>query len=205
MPFSGFELPGELALLQQVVRRFVQEEIVPVERSLDPDAPCIPDERLAPLQEKARQAGLWYLPVPKEFGGGGLSTFALAVVMEEASKHTYSLPEAGGGAFGHDLPVPLFKGNDEQKQRYVSPSVRHGWRWFTAITEPSGGSDPARAIQTRAERRNGRWVLNGRKMFATGADRARFGVVYARTDPERGRGGISAFIVPTGIPGMEVR
>src|SRR5207237_986879 len=77
-----------------------------------------------------------------------------------------------------------------------------GWRTFFAITEPSGGSDPAGAIQTRAERRGETWVLNGRKVFISNVHNGKWGVVFARTSKEKGRGGISCFIVEPGTPGL---
>lgn len=205
MAFDGYELPGQYSLLAETVRRFVREEIWPVEQVLHPEAVRLPAEQLGRLQSKARDAGLWYLGAPEEYGGAGLSTFALAVVLEQAAQHRFGMPESGGGVFGYDLPVVLYGGTPAQIERYVRPTIAEGWRWFTAITEPSGGSDPARAIRTRAVHRDGRWVLSGRKMFSTGADEARFGVVYARTDPARGRAGVSAFIVPADAPGLRIR
>src|SRR5215510_48138 len=84
-------------------------------------------------------------------------------------------------------------------------AIREGYETFWAITEPSGGSDPAGAIRTRAERRGDRWVLNGRKVFISRAHDAPWGVVFARTDPTKGRAGISCFIVERGTPGFTAR
>jgi acyl-CoA dehydrogenase len=98
----------------------------------------------------------------------------------------------------------LYRGSREQIERYVVPTIEHAWSSFTAISEPTGGSDPARAIRTTAVRKGDNYVLNGRKMWATNADDARYGVVYARTDPAAGRLGISALIVEAGTPGMHV-
>ena len=82
------------------------------------------------------------------------------------------------------------------------PTLRDGNETFFAITEPSGGSDPAGAIQTRAERRGSKWVINGRKVFISRAHDAPWGIVFARTDKGKGRGGISCFIVEHGTPGF---
>ena len=76
---------------------------------------------------------------------------------------------------------------------------------FFGLTEPSGGSDPARAIRTRAVRDGDDWVINGSKIFISGADRAHFGLVFARTDADKGRGGVTCFIVDTDTPGFHVR
>ena len=76
---------------------------------------------------------------------------------------------------------------------------------FFGLTEPSGGSDPARAIQTKGVKDGDDWVLNGSKIFISGADTADFGLLFARTDPEKGRRGITCFIVDTDMPGFHVR
>jgi len=204
MPFDGFGLPDDLWMLAGVVGDFVQGEIRPVEDQLPADAREIPRARLAPLQAKAREAGLWCLEAPRQYGGGGLSAFQSVVVTEQAAKHRFCFPLPGAGAFGFSPPVVLYHGSAEQIERYVVPTIEQAWSSFTAISEPTGGSDPARAIRTTAVRRDERYVLNGRKMWATNADDARYGVVYARTDPDAGRLGISALIVEAGTPGMHV-
>jgi alkylation response protein AidB-like acyl-CoA dehydrogenase len=76
---------------------------------------------------------------------------------------------------------------------------------FFGLTEPSGGSDPARAIQTRAVQDGDSWIINGSKIFISGADRAQYGLVFARTDSDKGRGGVTCFIVETSWPGFHVR
>lgn len=202
--FAGFDLPEDLSSLQRVLRDFIRKEIVPAETDLDPLARAIPDDVLLPLQAKARDAGFWCLDAPEKFGGGGLSTFQMAVVWEEASRHRFAFPIPGGGVLGYSPPVPLYSGNEEQIDRYVRPAIAEGKKAFTAISEPTGGSDPARAMKTTAVRKGDSYVLNGRKMWATNADEADFGVLYAKTSPERGRDGISAFIVEPGTPGMEI-
>jgi acyl-CoA dehydrogenase len=204
MPFDGFGLPDDLWILAGVVGDFVRGEIRPVEDQLAADAREIPRPRLEPLQAKARQAGLWCFEAPQEYGGAGLSAFQSVVVTEQAAKHRFSFPLPGAGAFGFSPPVVLYRGSPEQIERYVVPTIEHAWSSFTAISEPSGGSDPARAIRTVAVRKDNSYVLNGRKMWATNADDARYGVVYARTDPDAGRHGISALIVEAGTPGMQV-
>ncbi|MDQ6811038.1 MAG: acyl-CoA dehydrogenase family protein [Actinomycetota bacterium] len=204
MPFDGFGLPDELWMLAGVVGDFVRGEILPVEEQLPADAREIPPAQLQALQVRARQTGLWCFEAPQQYGGAGLSAFQSVVVTEQAAKHHFSFPLPGAGAFGFSPPVVLYRGSPEQVERYVVPTIEHGWSSFTAISEPSGGSDPARAIRTTALRKGDRYVLNGRKMWATNADHARYGVVYARTDPGAGRGGISALIVEAGTEGMHV-
>lgn len=199
MSFSGFDLPETLVMLRDVVGRFVAEQIRPVEASLGPHARALPDEALKPLQGRARQAGLWCLDAPQAYGGAGISAFEAVVIWEAASKHRFCHPVPGGGAFGYNPPSPLFSGSPEQIERYVRPHIAQGWVAFNAIAEASGGSDPARAIRTTAVRENDDWVLNGEKLWITHAARARYGVVYARSDA-----GISCFIVDRDTPGLTI-
>src|SRR5262249_31516198 len=165
-------------------------------------APGIPDEDFERLSAKTKAAGLWALGAPEEYGGGGLDTFSMAVILEEGSQHPMGLYPPRWGGFGRYPPPAAWAGTKGQVQKYAEPTVREGWRTFFAITEPSGGSDPAGAIQTRAERRGDKWVLNGRKVFISNAHNAKWGVVWARTNKEKGRAGISCFILEPGTPGF---
>ena len=195
--FSGFGLPDELGALRDLAGRFVREQLRPAEDALGPEATAIPPEVLTELRQRARSLGLWCLDAPAEYGGAGLSAFELVVVLEEACKHRFCFPHAGAGSFGQSPPVVLYQGGPDIIERFVRPTIEHGWTSFTAIAEESGGSDPARAIRTTAKRDGDHYVLSGRKMWITNAERADYGVVYARTDA-----GIGAFIVETSRPGV---
>jgi acyl-CoA dehydrogenase len=203
--FAGFTLPEELKLLREQVRRFVRDEIIPLEQTLDPDAPEIPAEHYKRLSAKTKAAGLWALGAPVEYGGAGLDTFSICVLYEEMAQHRMGLYNPGCGVFGRNPPHPIWAGTKAQIEKYAVPVLREGYETFFAITEPSGGSDPAGAIQTRAEKRDGHWVLNGRKVFISRAHDAPWGVVFARTDKAKGRAGISCFIVEHGTPGFSAR
>jgi acyl-CoA dehydrogenase len=203
--FPGYRLPDELIALREQVRRFIRDEILPLEQRLDPDAPEIPDADFARLSEKTKAAGLWCLGVPEQYGGGGLDTFSMSVLLEEMSQHRMGLYNPGCGVFGRPPAPFIFGGNREQIERYAIPAIREGHLTFFAITEPSGGSDPAGAIQTTAVKRGDHWVLNGTKMFISRAHVGEWGVVFARTDRSKGRAGISAFIVEKGTPGFTAR
>jgi acyl-CoA dehydrogenase len=89
--FAGFTLPEELRILREQVRRFIREEIVPLEQRLDPDAPGIPDEDFERLSAKTKAAGLWALGAPEEYGGGGLDTFSMSVILELLEEHRFVL------------------------------------------------------------------------------------------------------------------
>jgi acyl-CoA dehydrogenase len=203
--FPGYRLPDELVALRDQVRRFVRDEIIPVEQRVDPDAPEIAAEDYQRLSTRARAAGLWCLGVPEKYGGGGLDTFSMSVILEEMSQHRMGLYNPGCGVFGRPPAPFIFGGSQEQIERYAIPAIREGYHTFFAITEPSGGSDPAGAIQTTAVRRGDRWVLNGTKIFISRADLGEWGVIFARTDRAKGRAGVSAFIVEKGTPGFTAR
>jgi len=203
--FPGYRLPAELVALREQVRRFIRDEILPLEQRLDPDAPEIPDEDFRRLSGKTKAAGLWCLGVPEKYGGGGLDTFSMSVLLEEMSQHRMGLYNPGCGVFGRPPAPFIFGGSPEQIERYAIPAIREGHLTFFAITEPSGGSDPAGAIQTTAVKRGDKWVLNGTKTFISRAHVGEWGVVFARTDRAKGRAGISAFIVEKGTPGFTAR
>jgi acyl-CoA dehydrogenase len=206
---GAWELPEELRMLQQTVRRFMVQEVKPEEDKLPHDATEMPPEILKALQAKARALGLWQMQTPAEWGGAGLSLLGQAVVAEEASQCRMGLYIPAAHAFGCDAPVAIFKGTPEQIRKYAVPVIESGEKTFVAITEPSGGSDPGRAIAMRAERRGGpggdRYVLNGAKIFISGVGQSRWGLVFARTGPSKGRDGITSFIVEKSWKGFNYK
>jgi alkylation response protein AidB-like acyl-CoA dehydrogenase len=123
----------------------------------------------------------------------------------EMAQHRAGLYAPCYGVFGGAGLAQLYEANEDQKERYLYPTLRGEKHAFFGLTEPSGGSDPARAIQTRAVRDGDNWVLNGSKVFISRADKADYGLVFARTDPSKGRGGVTCFIVDTDSPGFHVR
>jgi acyl-CoA dehydrogenase len=200
----SWELPAELVALRDSVAAFMRREVIPVEEELPHDAFTVPEPAISQLRAKARRSGLWAMFSPAEYGGAGLSLLAQCVVAEEAAKCRMGAYVPAAGAFGWDPPNVIFDGTPEQIERYGRPAVEAGdHRTFVAISEPAGGSDPARSIATTATRRGDCWVLNGTKSWITGADDARWGLVFARTGA--GRDGISCFIVETGFPGFQAR
>lgn len=200
-PLGSWELPHELRMLQETTRRFMEREVKPAEASEPHDSWHLPDEKLKPLQAKARALGLWCVQTPAEYGGAGLNLLGQSVVAEETSKCKMGPYIAACGAFGFDPPNIIFRGTAEQIRKYAIPVIENGDKTFVAITEPSGGSDPGRAIRTRAVRKGDRYILNGTKIFISGVSQSKWGIVFARTGGP-GRGGVSAFIVERDKPGL---
>ena len=171
-----------------------------------PDAREFPEEDVARLQEKTKAMGMFNPGVPEEYGGGGLGFFEYTVFMEEVSKHRQGLYNPGGAAFGRGVIAILYAGTDAQKEKYLLPLVRGETRGCFAITETTGGSDPARAIRTQAVKTAKGWVINGSKCWITHAKKADFVTLFVRTDdgPIGSRGEITCFIVDAGTPGYRV-
>ena len=200
-----FEMTHEQTLIVEQVRRFVRDEVVPLEADLDPDASRLEPEDHARLVAMTREMGLYGLGIPPEFGGPDVDIVTQTLIAIETSQHRAGLYSPCFGAFGGAGLAQLYEANDDQKQRYLFPTLRGEKRGFFGLTEPSGGSDPARAIRTKAVRDGDDWVINGSKIFISGADVADFGIVFARTDASKGRGGVTCFIVDADMPGFHVR
>lgn len=204
-PSGAWSLPEEYELLRDTIGRFMRQEVKPLEDRLEHDAYQLPPEQLRPLQAKARALGLWCFRTPQRYGGAGLSLLGQAIAAEESAKCRMGAYVPACGAFGMDPPNAIFEGTRDQIERYGIPAVESGDKVFVAISEASGGSDPARSIQTRAERRGDRYLLNGTKTWITGAGDAKWGLVFARTGSQGDRGGITCFIVDRNLPGITVR
>jgi acyl-CoA dehydrogenase len=199
------ELSDEQRLIVSTVRDFVRREIVPREQELDPDADELPRDQYDALVAKAKAMGLYCADVPEALGGPGVDTMTYTLMSIELSQHRAGLYAPCYGVFGGSGLAQLLEANDDQRHRYLYPVLNGEKRSFFALTEPSGGSDPAGAIQTTARRDGDDWILNGTKQFISGADRADFGITFARTDKDGGRDGITCFIVETDAPGFHVR
>ena len=204
-PNDSWELSEELRLLRETVRRFMENDVRPAEDTVEHDAFELPPKLLEPLQKKARDLGIWCMRTPEKFGGAGLNLLGQVVVAEEAAQCRMGAYVPACGAIGADPPNVIFKGTPDQIEKFGIPAVATGEKPFVAITEAAGGSDPRRSIQTRAIRKGDRYILNGTKMYITGAGQARWGVLFARTEMADGRDGITCFIVETDRPGLTVR
>lgn len=198
-------LTEEQTIIIDMVRRFVREEIVPLELDLDPDADALKPEDHERLVNMTREMGLYGLGIPPEYGGPEIDLVTRTLIAVEIAQHRAGLYSPCYGTFGGAGLAQLFEATDEQKERYLYPTLRGDKRGFFGLSEPSGGSDPARAIQTRAVPDGDDWIINGGKLWISGADRADYGLVFARTNSDRGRDGVTCFIVDTDNPGFHVR
>ncbi len=196
-----FNLPEELQMLRETVRRFVDRELIPLEREFRPEGDDMPEALLGPIQEKAKAVGLWMLDVPQEYGGAGLNLLSRCVIREEVAR-TVVIPFRQNEVFGPEVRPVLFYCNEEQRERFLLPVLRGEKRACFAQTEPDAGSDPA-SMRTRAVRDGNEFIINGTKRFITGAGNSDFAQVMAVTDPEkRARGGITCFIMDLKSPGV---
>lgn len=198
----NFELPEELRMLKDTVRRFVDEELIPIERDVCEGNKIKPQIRKV-LEAKAREIGLWMYDVPEEYGGQGLGLLAKVVVWSELAR-SIAMPTRGASIFGPPVSPILYYLNAEQKERYLLPVLSGEKQACFAQTEPDAGGDPG-GMRTTAVREGDEYVINGMKRFITGANEADFAQVIAATDREKGsRGGISAFLVDMDTPGVKL-
>src|SRR5262247_1277710 len=202
-----FTLSPEIEDLRKRTRAFIEEHVLPLEK--DPqnfsEHENIPDERLAPVRARAREAGLWAPQSPKAFGGMELPIVAWAVMYEEAARSLFG-PLALNCMAPDDGNMNLLSraGTAAQQEKWLRPIVEGKVRSSFAMTEPhpGGGSDPG-MIMTRAERRGDKWVIHGRKWFITGADEAKHFILMARTSDDKRRG-LTAFLYHRDQPGWRI-
>jgi len=194
------EFTEEQEVFRRTVERFAEESLRPRVREVEA-ADSLPRD----LLEAAASLGLTGVGIPQDYGGQGGGFKELALMSEEISR---VLPAFATVLLVNRLfvdPLMLF-GTEEQRRRYLPPIASGEAFAAHANTEPGAGSDVA-GISTRAERSGSGWVINGRKMFISSADRARFFIVSARTSPpEPGRRwwGLTTFIVERDAPGLSV-
>ncbi|MGE3149370.1 MAG: acyl-CoA dehydrogenase family protein [Pseudorhodoplanes sp.] len=198
-----FELPLETRMLKDLVRDFVDTELIPIEMTASRGEDIAPD-LLKSLQDKARERGLWLLHVPAELGGMGLGLLDLCVVNEELAR-SKAIPFRFNEVFGPFVdPILIESANEDQKQRFLLPNIRNEIRICFALTEPDAGADPA-GMKTRAVRDGDHYILNGSKRFISVAGISDYALLYAVTDPQKGaRGGISCFIVDLKAKGVSL-
>lgn len=199
---TSFALPEELRILKDGLRRFVDSELIPVERQTLDGEDLKPEFR-ARFEVRAKDLGIWMMDVPEDHGGPGLSVLGRTVVWEELGR-TIALPSRGESILGPTVRAILYSLTGEMRERYLLPVLRGEKRGCFAQTEPDAGSDPG-GMRTLAVRDGDAYVINGVKRFISGADKSDFMQLMAATDRSKGsRGGISCFLVDMDTPGVRL-
>ena len=188
-----FTLSDEQKMVQKTVREFVQKDLMPLEqqvlRNEREGREGITKEEIRKIRMKAKEAGFWGINTPEEYGGANLGPVMTALITMELGR-TY-VPFSFGGSADNIL----YYCNEEQKKRYLIPTIEGERRSCFALTEPGAGSDAAN-IKMSAVKDGNEWVLNGEKVFITNGNEADFAMVFAVTDKEKGaRGGVTCFLV----------
>jgi acyl-CoA dehydrogenase len=211
-----FRLSSDEENLRRVVEEFVRDNLIP----LEPEFVHAPDifegsrwksrvkssqdpeiqrylGMMNELEKKAEAKGLWYLDVPKEYGGAQVSNVAMIAVTEELEKS--SIPFE----FGNHVSNILYNCKDDQIDKYLWPCIRGEKTSAFGLSEPASGADPS-MMQTTAMPDGDYFTINGTKMFPTFADVADFVQLFARLPGTKGREGVTCFLVDTGTPGYRV-
>ena len=198
-----FELSEEHRMLKDLVAKFVDQELMPLERAVLAREAAggkagLSDEEEDKLLARCRELGLWALDVPEEIGGANLPAVALMGMNEELGRSCtpFSFPPDSP-----NLHMLLAVASPEQRKKYLEPYAAGTARSAIAISEPGAGGDPAGMI-TRAVQDGDDWVINGRKIWVSRVPYADFIIVMARTGDGKRQDGVTAFIVEKGAKGF---
>ena len=198
-----FELDEELKMIQGLVRGFVNDHLKPLERDLMGRAADLGDARMslpAEAEEKlvkmVQEMGLWGAGVPEELGGVGLSTLGTCLVEEELAQTVIPFN------LGDVTPI-LYDCNDRQMENYFLPALYRQKQPCLALMEPEREAE-INAMAMRAERENGSYILDGRKVSFSRAGGEYYAVVFAVTEGDKGREGVTCFLVDKDTPGFRI-
>jgi len=198
----NFNLPDETKMIQDTVRRFVDNELIPLEQEFPDRANSadLPDDIQGPLIKKVEQLGLAAMDAPEEIGGAGLGLLDSCIVTEQVHRST-----VGRGVFAMRFaPVLHELGTDEQKQKYLLPMVAGELQGASAFSEPQAAGDLA-GIKTTIEKNNDDgWVINGNKCWISYAKKADFILVLTRLKGTERHDGLTWVIVEKGTPGCTI-
>jgi len=192
-----YELTKAQIMLRDAVRQLAQEKIKPIAAELEEK-----EEFPTQVHEWYKEMELYGLGVEEKWGGSGAGTTECALAIEQIAQVSASCAILLG-AYSLGPRVLMNVGNDEQKEKYLTKVATGEFIPCFALTEPEAGSD-ASNIQTKAVQDGDDWLVSGTKCFATLADVADMYTVFAKTDPEKGTAGISAFLIDKGAEGLTI-
>lgn len=198
IPGIDFQLGEDLDMLRDAVRDFAQEEIAPRAQEIDHT-----DQFPMDLWEKFGDLGLLGLTVSEEYGGTSLGYLAHMVAMEELSRASASVALSYGAHSNLCVNQIFRNGNEAQRAKYLPKLISGEHIGALAMSEPGAGSDVV-SMKLRADKKDDRYILNGNKMWITNGPDAHTLVVYAKTEPEAGAKGITAFIIEKDFPGFSI-
>ena len=190
------DLGETLDIVRETVRQFTSSEIAPRAEEIDQT-----NEFPRDLWPRLGDLGLLGITVSEEFGGADLGYLAHTVVMEEVSRGSASVGLSYGAHSNLCVNQIFRNGTEDQKRRYLPELITGEHVGALAMSEPDAGSDIV-SMQLKAKKRGDRYILNGSKMWITNGPEADTLVIYAKTDPDAGSRGITAFLVERGFPGF---
>jgi len=198
LPGLNFELGEDIDALREAVRAFAEEQIAPRAAEIDRS-----DTFPADLWRKMGELGVLGITVPEAYGGAGMGYLAHMVAMEEISRASASVGLSYGAHSNLCVNQIKRNGNEAQKQKYLPKLISGEHVGALAMSEPGAGSDVI-SMKLKAEDKGGYYLLNGSKMWITNGPDADTLVVYAKTEPELGARGVTAFLIEKGMKGFSI-
>ncbi len=198
-----FAFSEEQKLMRQEARRMCEKELNrEYVRWMDENCDFVPDE----LWQKFASLGHMGISIPEKYGGMGLGMVDAMIIFEELSIASTSVGLCVGATIGFGAKTIIGLGSEEQKKELLPKIAKGELKFSMGLTEPGGGTDVLGAIKTKAVDKGDHWLINGNKMFITGAHKSDYMVVIAITDPDVKRTkGLSIFLVPQPSEGLETK
>lgn len=192
----NFALGDDIEALRDMVHRWAQDRLAPIAAEIDRD-----NDMPRELWTEMGELGLLGVTVPEEFGGAGLGYLAHTIVVEEIARASASVSLSYGAHSNLCVNQIALNGTDEQKRQYLPGLISGKHVGALAMSEAGAGSDVV-SMKLKAEKRNDRFILNGSKYWITNAPDADTLVVYAKTDPDAGSRGLTAFLIERSMNGF---